>query len=263
MTTIITKQSELFVSGLSVKNYSKSTIDQYNSILKKFLRFFRKSPNRISSDEIVLWLSKLKSSSAKRQAVGAIRNYYTHVVGQPNKFKRVPYPKKERILPQIFSQQVVIKRIGRVKNFKHKMIISVLYGSGIRLSELLDLKLSDIDGVRNTLFIRHGKGRKDRIVPVSVKLISDLRRYFKEYRPKGYLFEGQTGGRYSGTSVQKICKKHMKCNPHLLRHQNLTHLIESGVHLSEVSRRAGHSKISTTHDVYSHIITTFNPITLL
>jgi len=256
-------QIELFNANLRAKNYSERTVSMYSCVIRKFIEHHKKSPANISSDEIVIYISKLNSSSAKRQAVGALRNYYTHVVGQPNKFKKTPYPKKEAKLPQILSQEAVIERINTIQNLKHRMIVSVLYGSGIRLSELLDLMLTDIDGNRNTLFIRHGKGGKDRIVPVSAKLIQDLRIYFKQYRPTSRLFEGQNGGKYSSTSVQKICRKYMKCNPHLLRHANLTHLIESGVHLSEVSRRAGHAKISTTHDTYSHITTTFNPITML
>jgi len=128
---------------------------------------------------------------------------------------------------------------------------------------MLNLRLTDIDGNRRTIFVRHGKGGKDRVVPVSKKLITELREYFLEYRPKKHLFEGQTNTRYSHGSVQKICRKYMNCNPHLLRHCNLTHLIESGVHISEVSKRAGHSKIETTHSTYSHITTTFNPITIL
>ena len=142
------------------------------------------------------------------------------------------------------------------------MIVSVLYGSGIRLSEMLDLRLNDIDGDRNTIFVRNGKGGKDRVVPVSNNLIQDLREYYRLYRPKSFLFEGHGGGRYSATSVQNICRKFIGCNPHMLRHCNLTHLVESGVHLSEVSKRAGHSKVETTM-IYNHIATTFNPITVI
>lgn len=254
---------EIFNASLMAKNYSDRTIEQYSSIIKKFIAHHKKSPVNITSDEIVIWLSRLKSSSSKRQYVGALRNFYKYVIGQPQKFKRVPYPKKEKKIPQVMSQEVVVERIRSISNRKHKMIVSVLYGAGLRLSELLNLRLTDIDGNRNTLFVRHGKGGKDRCIPVSEKLIQDLREYYRQYRPKKLLFEGQFGGRYSETSVQNICRKHMKCNPHLLRHANLTHLIESGVHISEVAKRAGHSKISTTHDTYSHIATTFNPITLL
>lgn len=259
----IRKQIELFRNYLSVKKYSKRTIDQYSSILKMFLSDFNEYPRDITSDQIVYWLSLKVSSSTIGSYRGALENYYKHVIGQPNKFARIPYPKKETKYPQIISQETVVERIMSIKNTKHRMIVSVLYVSGIRISELLDLRLTDIDGNRNTIFVRHGKGGKDRVVPVSIKLIQDLRKYFIEYRPTEYLFEGQHGGRYTSTSVQNICKKYMKCNPHLLRHCNLTHLIESGVHISEVSKRAGHSKIETTHSIYSHIATTFNPVTLL
>lgn len=263
MATTVTTEARTFETYLKAKNYSPRTVSQYVSILKTFLRHFRTTPTRISADQITEWISERGNSSTMGQYRGALLNYYTHVVGQPKKFNRIPFPKKEKKLPQIQSQETVVQRINRIANMKHRMIVSILYGSGIRLSELLDLRLTDIDGKRNTLYIRHGKGAKTRIVPVSKKLIQDLREYFRQYRPTEYLFEGQHGGRYSGTSVQKICKKHMACNPHGLRHFCLTHLIENGVHLSEVSRRAGHAKISTTHDVYSHIATTFNPVTLL
>jgi len=223
---------EIFNANLKAKNYSQRTIEQYCSIIIKFISHYKKSPENITADEIVVYLSRLNSSSSKRQHVGALRNFYTHVVGQPNKFARIPYPKKDKKLPQIMSQQVVLERIKSISNLKHKMIVSVLYGSGMRLSELLDLRVTDVDGDRNTLFVRHGKGAKDRVIPVSEKLIQDLREYYRQYRPKKFLFEGQNGVSYSSTSVQNICKKYMKCNPHSLRHANLTHLIESGVHIS-------------------------------
>jgi len=253
---------EIFDANLTAKNYSQRTIEQYSSIIKRFISYHKKSPENITSDEIVVYLSDLKSSSSKRQHVGALRNFYTHVVGQPNKFKKIPYPKKHKKLPQIMSQQVVVERVSSIDNLKHRMIVSVLYGSGIRLSELLDLRVTDIDGGRNTIFVRHGKGGKDRVVPVSNNLIQDLREYYRLYRPKSFLFEGHGGGRYSATSVQNICRKFIGCNPHMLRHCNLTHLVESGVHLSEVSKRAGHSKVETTM-IYNHIATTFNPITVI
>lgn len=253
---------EIFNASLRAKNYSERTIEQYSSIIQKFIKHHKKAPENITSDEIIVWLSTLKSSSSKRQYVGALRNFYVHVIGQPNKFKRIPYPKKEQKVPQVISQETIVERINLISNTKHRMIVSVLYGSGIRLSELLDLRLTDIEGQRNTLFVRAGKGKKDRVIPISEKLILDLRQYFREYRPTSYLFEGQYGGRYTSSSVQNICKRYMKCNPHLLRHCHATHLVESGVDVSEVSKRLGHAKVETTM-VYNHIATTHNPFTLL
>lgn len=259
----VRKQTDLFRTYLTAKNYSKRTIEQYCSILKTFLSDFNEYPRDITADQITEWISLRGNPSTMGQYRGALKNYYTHVIGQPNKFNRIPYPKKEQKSPQILSKQIVTSGIQSIENTKHRMIVSVLYGAGLRLSELLSLRITDIDGHRNTIFVRHGKGGKDRVIPISRKLIQDLRNYFREYRPTFYLFEGQKGGRYTPTSVQKICRKHMKCNPHLLRHCNLTHLIESGVHISEVSKRAGHSKIETTHSTYSHIATTFNPVTII
>jgi len=259
----IRKQTDLFRTCLTAKNYSKRTIEQYSSILKMFLSDFNEYPRDITTNQITGWIASKGNASTMGQYRGALKNYYDHVIGQPNKFSRIPYPKKEKKLPQIMSQKTIVERINLIGNMKHRMIVSVLYGSGIRLSELLELRITDIDGDRNTIFIRSGKGGNDRLIPISEKLIQDLREYYRQYRPKSFLFEGQFGGRYSSTSVQNICKKYMKCNPHALRHCCLTHLIEKGVHISEVSKRAGHSKISTTHDTYSHIATTFNPITLL
>jgi len=117
---------ELFNANLRAKNYSERTIAMYSCVIRKFIDYHKKAPANISSDEVVMWISKLKSTSAKRQAVGALRNFYTHVIGQPNKFKRIPYPKKESKSPQILSQEVVIDRIKRIDNIKHRMIISVL-----------------------------------------------------------------------------------------------------------------------------------------
>lgn len=262
MKTTVTKETELFAKYLQAKNYSQRTIDQYVSILKKFLRHFRKTPNRINADEIVEYLSQFNQRNTIAATRGALMNYYTHVVNQPNKFKQIPYPKKENRVPQVMPKELVVDRINSIVNTKHRMMVSVIYGAGLRLSELLNLRITDIDGTKSTLFIRSGKGKKDRVVPVSEKLIRDLRTYFKEYMPTSYLFEGQNRGRYSSTSVQNICRKYMKCNPYLLRHCHATHLIESGVDVSEVSKRLGHAKIQTTM-IYNHIATTHNPVTLL
>lgn len=261
-TTTVTKEGQKFESALRAKNYSERTISCYVSVVKKFLRHFRKTPIRISADEINNWIALHREGSTKAQIRGALLNYYSHVVGQKKKFDKIPHPKKDKKLPNVLSQEVVVSRINAIENIKHKAIISVLYGAGVRREELLNLRLSDIDKFRRTIHVHNGKGAKDRIVPVSENLLELLRKYYRLYKPKEFLFEGQFGGRYSGTSVVKICKKYIKTNPHNLRHCHATHLIESGVDVSEVSKRLGHAKLETTM-VYNHIASTFNPITLL
>lgn len=260
--TTVAKESSLFETHLRAKNYANSTIGSYTSVVKNFLRHFKRTPKRISSDEITAWIADHAKGATKAQVRGALLNYYTHVVGQPRKFDRIPYPKQDKNLPKVISKEVVVSRINAIKNLKHRAIVSVLYGAGLRRDELLCLRITDIDKFRTTIHIHHGKGAKDRIVPVSDNLLKLLRDYYRVYRPSEYLFEGISGGKYSAQSVRNICKLHMKCNPHLLRHCHATHLVEAGVDVSEVSKRLGHSKLETTM-VYNHIATTHNPITLL
>lgn len=252
----------MFEAHLRAKNYAATTVRTYSSIVRQFLRHFRTTPVRISADQITGWIAAHHAGATKAQLRGALLNYYTHVVGQPKKFDRIPQPKKEKKLPVIMSQQVVVQRINAITNVKHRAIVSVLYGAGLRRQELIDLRITDIDKFRRTIHIHGGKGAKDRIVPVSEKLLQLLRDYYRQYRPAHFLFEGETGGQYSAQSVRQICQRHMQCHPHQLRHCHATHLVESGVHVSEVSKRLGHAKLETTM-VYNHIATTFNPITLL
>lgn len=253
------KQIHLFAQYLRVSNYSKSTIEQYVSVVKSFLSQADEPPKRISSDEIVSYISNLKSSSAMRQARGALLHFYTHVIGQPNKFKRIPYPKKEKRLPVIQSRGQIEKKLSSIQNLKHKAILTLVYKSGIRNSELRGLLLSDVNGKDCRIHIR-GKGAKDRVVPVSKEVIALLREYFLSYVPTKYLFEGWNG-RYSASSLGKICLKYMGTNPHNLRHSNATHLIEARVPVPEVAGRLGHSSVKTTQ-VYTHIASDRSNVTL-
>lgn len=260
--SVITKQIKSFASSLRVKNYSERTILCYGSILRSFLSHFKTPPYRISSDEITEWIASHDNGSTKAQIRGCLKNYYTHVVGQPRKFDYIPSPKRELKLPKVIDRDKLILRIDQIRNVKHRAMISILYGLGLRRSELLDLLVSDIDGSRKTIHVRSGKGKKDRVLQVSDSLLDLLRNYYRAYRPSTYLFEGALGGRYSPNSLAKICKTHIGINPHGLRHCNATHLIEAGMDVSEVSKRLGHSKLETTM-IYNHISTTHSQISLV
>lgn len=260
--SIITKQVKTFAISLRAKNYSERTISCYVSILRSFLSHFRTSPYRISSNEITEWIATYKSGSTKAQIRGCLKNYYTHVVRQPRKFDYIPNPKREQKLPAIIDRDKIVLRIDRIQNIKHRAMVSVLYGLGLRRSELLDLLVSDIDGTRKTVHIRSGKGKKDRVLQVSDTLLDLLRNYYRVYRPSTYLFEGASCDRYSSASLAKICKNHIGINPHGLRHCNATHLIEAGMDVSEVSKRLGHSKLETTM-IYNHISATHSQISLV
>jgi len=156
----------------------------------------------------------------------------------PNRFYSIERPRKETKLPKVLSKEDVLSMINCTRNLKHKCIISLLYSTGLRRGELLNLKLIDIDSKRMVIRVEGAKGNKDRFTLLSEDLLPDLRKYYKIYQPKKYLIEGQNGGKYSGTSVEKIVMRAAKwgnvkqrVTPHMLRHSFATHLLESGVDL--------------------------------
>lgn len=186
-----------------------------------------------------------------RQVHGMLINFY-QCIGQPRKLRGVPFPKKERKLPTILPRQTILKRIHEIQNLKHRSICMLLYGCGLRLSELLNLKPQHIDSTRMILHVHAGKGAKDRVVALPPELLPTLRAYYRASRPAEYLLEGQYGGKYTGTSVQNICHMYMQCNPHTLRHCFATHLLEMGTDITYIQALLGHSNIKTTM-VYTHV----------
>ncbi|MEQ8240916.1 MAG: tyrosine-type recombinase/integrase [Cyclobacteriaceae bacterium] len=191
-----------------------------------------------------------------------VKFYYEVVLGMPNRFYSVERPFKKESLPKVISKESVIKMIDVCPNIKHRCIVALLYSSGLRRAELLNLKISDIDSERMTIRVTQGKGKKDRISILSKRLLEDLRNYYRAWRPKEYLFEGQEGGQYSATSVAKIidraakkAKITQKVTPHMLRHSFATHLLEAGTDLRSIQTLLGHSSSRTT-EVYTHIAVT-------
>ncbi|MGB1317066.1 MAG: tyrosine-type recombinase/integrase [Flavobacteriales bacterium] len=166
--------------------------------------------------------------------------------------KWVPYPKKSKRLPVVIAQEELNSRISSIENLKHKCVCMLLYGCGLRRAELLNLKVADVDSQRMLVFVRHGKGAKDRMVPISEEMLSTLRMYWKSYRPKEFLIEGAQGGRYSPQSVLKVCYKHVGVKPHTLRHCYATHLHENGVDIKTIQELLGHANVKTT-EIYTHV----------
>ena len=255
------KYLQTFHAHLTMKNYSKQTIASYESVLKKFLEAHKISPVNVTADIITSYISKMGSASAMAQARGALMNFYTHVVGQPNKFDRIPYPKKDKKIPQVLAAEVVVKRLRAISNLKHHTMCALLYNSGLRASELLDLKVEHIDFHRKVLHVHGGKGNKDRVVPISEDMLSLLDRFISEYKPSTYLISGQTEPRYSYTSLRNVVQNHMKCSPHLLRHCYATHLREKGMDLAMISKLLGHKDMRTSL-IYDHMAIDHNPMTL-
>jgi len=168
-------------------------------------------------------------------------------------------PKKGRNLPSVLSEQEVQLILNSTDNLKHKAILSLIYSAGLRRSELINLQSGDIDSKRMYVIIRSGKGNKDRYSILSEKVLELLRQYFREYKPREWLFEGQYGGQYSATSIQNILKQAVRragikkrVTVHTLRHCFATHLLEHGVDLRYIQELLGHQNPKTT-EIYTHI----------
>jgi site-specific recombinase XerD len=225
----------------------------------------------LNEQDIRKYLQKLiqdgKSNSYLNQAVNSIKFYYEVVLEMPNRFYSIERPRHESKIPKVISKQEVMLLINNTSNIKHKCIVSLLYSAGLRRSELLNLKINDIDSKRMLIRVENSKGNKDRMTLLSETVLNDLRKYFKEYKPKKWLFEGQKGSIYSGESVVKIIKRatekaKIKRNvtPHTLRHSFATHLLENGTDLRYIQTILGHSSSKTT-EIYTHVaINTFNNI---
>jgi site-specific recombinase XerD len=257
---------EAYFQKLELKRYARNTAEIYCSCFEKFVMHFPKMQLiEIQETDIKLFIQRLiqqgLSNSTVNQSINSIKFYYEVVLGMPNRFYDIERPRKEEKLPEVISKEDVKEMINRTYNLKHQSIISLLYSAGLRRGELLNLKIVDIDSKRMTVRVEQGKGKKDRYSILSEKLLHKLRLYFKEYRPKKYLFEGSPGYPYSAGSVTKIVRKaaldaniNKKVSPHTLRHSFATHLLEAGTDLRYIQILLGHNSTKTT-EVYTHVAT--------
>jgi len=191
--------------------------------------------------------------------VGSLKLFYKEVFGQDRDFSKLVISQRESQLPDVLTVGEIKLILEHTQNLKHKALLSLLYGSGLRIGELLELKITDINSERMTVCVRQDKGKKDRLTILSHNVLKVLRKYFTEYEPKDYLFEGQNGGKYSAGSARKVLKGSMakaKINKSAtlptLRHSFATHLLENGVGISHIQKLLGHHNIKTTL-IYTHI----------
>ncbi|MCO6489595.1 MAG: tyrosine-type recombinase/integrase [Phaeodactylibacter sp.] len=185
--------------------------------------------------------------------------YFAEVAGQEEKVRRLILPKRAKKLPHVLTETEVARLIQATQNLKHRCILMLIYSGGLRLGELIQLRLADLEPEQNRLFVYGGKGKKDRCTLLSPKVWEHLQQYMEVYRPVDWVFEGQTGGRYSARSVQAIfskAKERSGINPyatvHTLRHSFATHLLEKGVDLRYIQELLGHESSKTT-EIYTHI----------
>ncbi len=253
-----------FLEKLELRQYAYSTAKTYIAMFEKFINYYKeKKLIEINDNDIRSYLLTLikagKSASYQNQMVNSIKFYFESVLGMPNRFYEIERPKKEHLLPKIVSKEELIGMINTITNLKHKCIVSLLYSAGLRRSELLNLKIIDIDSKRMVINVKQAKGKKDRITLLSKTILGDLRKYFLKYKPKVYLFEGQLGGQYSPQSVLKIVKGAAKkagikqrVTPHMLRHSFATHLLENGTDLRYLQVLLGHNSTKTT-EIYTQV----------
>lgn len=247
---------EICNQKLKYLNYSDKTIKSYLFYINQFLNTVAVPPTRLTSQDFQSYLDNyaFTSTSKQNQVINAIRFLYKEVLNK--KYDKVSFkrPRGEKKLPKVIDGDFIKQQLSKIENIKHKSILTLTYSVGLRVSEIINLKIEDIDSKRMLIHIKNAKGRKDRIVPLSQNVLELLRNYFKEYTPKIYLFNGKDNIQYSIGSCQKIYKKYIDSNSsiHTLRHSSFTNLLESGTDLRIIQKIAGHSSSKTT-EIYTHV----------
>lgn len=252
--------------SLKLRGYSRKTIKVYLNhvgVLKRYCkdRNIKKIGEREINDYILYMIEDVKfSASYVNQAVSAIKFLYLNVIKKPVTIINLSRPKKEKKLPDILSYEEIKRIFEAVDNLKHKTILVMVYSSGLRVSEVVSLEIKDIDSIRMLVHVKQGKGKKDRYTILSNVALDLLRRYFRMYRPKRWLFEGAEHNRHlTERSAQRIFKKacertniNKKVSIHNLRHSFATHLLEAGVDLRYIQELLGHQNTKTT-EIYTHV----------
>lgn len=260
------EELEKTIQKLTLRGLSHSTIETYTSALKSFFSYFEAHDiTRVSKEQIEAYLYHLVSKyriseSLQNTTINAIKSYYEHVLGQPREFYDIQRPKKSKELPNILSMEEVVALLESPQNIKHKAILTTIYSAGLRIGELIKLRVVDIRSDDGYIFIKGAKGKKDRHTVLSETLLKILRQYYKVHKPSYWLFEGQDGGQYSTKSVQNIFRKAVKdsnanpwATPHTLRHSFATHLLQQGVSVRLIQSMLGHSNSKTT-EIYTHVM---------
>lgn len=255
-----------FTKWMKHKRYSESTINTYCESVKTFLIFMLpKSAEEIIAEDMVVFVNEyiLKnkySYSYQNQVVNASKLFFKEVLRSRLNVESFERPRSEHKLPNVLSKEEVKLLLQSLRNTKHKTMLSLIYSCGLRRSELLHLKPEHVDSKRGVLLIKQAKGKKDRIAPLSEKTIEMLRKYYLDYKPKVWLFEGmKSGDQYSEQSLQSVLKKAVKqagikkpVTLHWLRHSYATHLLENGTDLRYIQEILGH-KSSKTTEIYTHV----------
>lgn len=244
------------IDKLKYFGYAESTISTYSFYVGQFLDQIDCAPSKITTQHLKEYLEgfDFTSKSQQNQIISSLKFFFEKVLEKKHKFPNLSRPRKEKQLPKIIDQELIISKIHQVTNLKHKAIIALAYSDSLRISEVINLKIEDVDSKRMIIHIRKSKGNKDRIVKLTKNLLDILRAYVREYRPKVYLFNGQSKLNYSATSCRNIVKRNISKSMrfHDLRHASATHCIENGDDIYKLKDHLGHKSIKTT-EIYLHL----------
>ncbi|PZP50848.1 MAG: integrase [Pseudopedobacter saltans] len=262
------EQLQKMIAELRLRAYGEPTIRTYSVEVAQLMYLLKEFPiQNLTSERLrsyLLYCFEVEGISINQMhsRLNALKFYFEKVLGREKFFMEIPRPQKPSSLPKVFSEKDIERLFEVVDNRKHKLMLQLCYGMGLRVSEVVRLRISDIDSSRMLVFINNGKGKKDRYVPLPESILEDLRTYYKEYKPNIYLFEGANGGQYAIRSVQAVfhaakqkAKIRKKVGIHGLRHSYATHLLEYGTDMSFIQKLLGHNNIKTT-EVYAKVSNT-------
>lgn len=261
----MTPLRQRFQHDLQLRNYRSRTIQTYTEAVARFARHCGRSPEHLGPDDIRAYLLYLlherrASWSTCNQAVSALRFLYRVTLPRPWAIEQIPYGKRPRSLPAVLSREEVVQLFAAVPLPLYRMLLQTAYAAGLRVSEVVRLRVTDIDSSRMLVWVRQGKGGKDRCVPLSPRLLALVRDYWQHCRPTTWLFPGGTpAGHLSIGAVQRACREAVQragftkqVSMHTLRHTYATHLLEAGTDLRTLQRLLGHSDLDTTAR-YTHL----------
>ncbi|QES90603.1 tyrosine-type recombinase/integrase [Rhizosphaericola mali] len=261
-------QLQRMMDELRLRAYGEPTIRTYSVEVAQLMYLLKEFPiQNLTSERLrayLLYCFEVEGISVNQMhsRLNALKFYFEKVLGRDKFFMEIPRPQKPSSLPKVFSEKDIERLFEVIDNQKHRLMLQLCYGMGLRVSEVVRLKIADIDSGRMLVFINNGKGKKDRYVPLPESILDDLRSYYREYKPNIYLFEGANRGQYAIRSVQGVfhtakekAKIRKKVGIHGLRHSYATHLLEYGTDMSFIQKLLGHNNIKTT-EVYAKVSNT-------